>query len=844
MTTYYVNGSTGSNNGAGSSSSPWKTIQYGIDQLTAGDTLIVKAGTYQEVILITTSGTAAQRITIKAADGESVTVDGNYTLPTGGVSGGTLDGNTYYAYNDNPLVRFKNCQYITWDGIDIKRSKGRGLQVWGGGYHIIQNCSIYTCRRSLVHSYPYDNVPATDNTFRNLDCYTGGDFAPFSRSASQLDWPVGFNESKGENSLVENVSVHEHWGEGMNIGTGGTIRDCILYDNYAITGIYLGHESNLTVERNLIYHTEDTYLRNGSVRAGIVLNNETGSTTPNENFHIRNNILINCGIAIWGSQGTGLGHENIYFYNNTIVLPQSVYYTSPAVDINTKPTFSNVKFFNNIFLTETTPVAPSSAESGITFSHNCWTVAPPAWADDANDYDGDPALVDDAAVVARGLVDPTDYQLTVSSNCIDAGTSTGAPSDDYFGNVREGSIDIGAHEYGAGTAPTPEFTEALFDCYPKSGCAPLDVEFEDLSEAATEWSWEISTDGFSTSTEISTAQTFVYTFDEPGVYDVRLTAGDGVTSDTETKLDHITVEDCCLGESGTVSVAISAGADDGRWNFFNFATDTAEIRVGDDYASRYDEWIFMTFRGIDIPQGATIINATVTVTVTDTDGANGSIAIQGEDEDTGTAITSVADYESRNKTTAITNWNWAGLSSFPAEMTSDDFSDVVQEIIDRPGWVSGNDITLFFTDAFGAGFQQQSLLQIYAYDQSSGAYAPTLNIEYGLPAPEPAFSGSPTSGDQPLSVDFTNSTVDNDVTITGWLWERSDDSGTTWETFSTAENPSGIIFGQGSWDIKLTAQYGACDTSAIEEDYIVADYPDVRDWFETGIARGIGAGLP
>ena len=58
----------------GSETSPWLTIQKAADSLQAGDTVYVKEGTYNEDVIITTSGEKAKRIVFSAGKNQKVTV--------------------------------------------------------------------------------------------------------------------------------------------------------------------------------------------------------------------------------------------------------------------------------------------------------------------------------------------------------------------------------------------------------------------------------------------------------------------------------------------------------------------------------------------------------------------------------------------------------------------------------------------------------------------------------------------------------------------------------------------------------------------------------------------------
>ena len=53
----------------GTEGRPWKTISRSAGHLQPGDTLLVKAGTYRETVILTQSGTADQPITIQAYSG-------------------------------------------------------------------------------------------------------------------------------------------------------------------------------------------------------------------------------------------------------------------------------------------------------------------------------------------------------------------------------------------------------------------------------------------------------------------------------------------------------------------------------------------------------------------------------------------------------------------------------------------------------------------------------------------------------------------------------------------------------------------------------------------------------
>jgi len=79
-------------------------------------------------------------------------------------------------------------------------------------------------------------------------------------------------------------------------------------------------------------------------------------------------------------------------------------------------------------------------------------------------------------------------------------------------------------------------TAASFNAYPKSGVAPLTVNFDDFSRGqVTSWEWDFG------DTTTSNVQNPSYTYTSPGTYSVSLTVTGPYGSDTEVRTDFIYV---------------------------------------------------------------------------------------------------------------------------------------------------------------------------------------------------------------------------------------------------------------------------------------------------------------
>ncbi|ANN35855.1 hypothetical protein A9498_31375 (plasmid) [Bacillus thuringiensis serovar coreanensis] len=117
--TYYVS-TTGDDANSGTINSPFRTIQKASSVLTAGDTVLIRGGTYNETVIPKNDGTNGNLIVYKAYPGETVTISGsdpvtNWTLDSGNIYKATMNwslGDENQVFVNGEMMRL--AQYPNW----------------------------------------------------------------------------------------------------------------------------------------------------------------------------------------------------------------------------------------------------------------------------------------------------------------------------------------------------------------------------------------------------------------------------------------------------------------------------------------------------------------------------------------------------------------------------------------------------------------------------------------------------------------------------------------------------------------------------------------------------------
>jgi len=153
---------------------------------------------------------------------------------------------------------------------------------------------------------------------------------------------------------------------------------------------------------------------------------------------------------------------------------------------------------------------------------------------------------------------------------------------------------------------------------------------------------------------------------------------------------------------------------------------------GDYSSAHYDFSSGVRFTNVNIPQGSIINSAYLKLKAQLFYGAIPETFIEGENSDNAATFSTAADYDGRPRTSANVSWtpsDWVQNTWY----NSSDIKTVIQEIVNRVGWASGNALVLFWRDAPGWG---GALKRVDAWSYNGGAAnAPKLEVTWEEGAP-------------------------------------------------------------------------------------------------------------
>lgn len=429
---YYIS-KDGNDKNPGTEELPWKTISKASKELYPGQTLYIKEGIYQEVVIPVRSGTSGRYITYSAYPGDEVVIDGSM-----------MSRNKNF---EDAVFKMHSVNYIVITGFNIKNSPGTGILAINSRNLVIKDNFTYNTWSSGIGVFAGGNI-VIDNNEVVLGC-NGGNHECIT--VAQVD---GFEV---KNNHVRDGGPGIVGGEGIDAKDGsrnGSIHDNYVHDMNRL-GIYVdswaNHTYNIEVYNNIV--------RNNNAW-GICLAAENGGLL--ENIRVYNNVVydnVYVGLGIegdagWGVPGADHPFKDIYVYNNTFHNNGSNYWglgirincsegdgiyirnnlctmnESKQIHIEEGGEPDNLVIENNLICGIDTNIMNSGNDSAF-LGQNTVVLNP-------DDFKPEDIYVNP---------EMKDFRLVSDSMAINRGTLTQYPQTDFDGNLRDEAVDIGAFEY-------------------------------------------------------------------------------------------------------------------------------------------------------------------------------------------------------------------------------------------------------------------------------------------------------------------------------------------------------------------------------------------------------------
>jgi hypothetical protein len=495
MTTYYVDGSSGDDSNDGrSAQQAWRSLNKANASINNGDTVLVRNGTYQEVLNITKANT-----TWRADVGHRPVLDGGYgahlfqngRLPA-------VDAGPYL-----PGARFASmvsirADNVIFDGFRVQNVAGEGIAVDRGG----DNCKVLNCLVDFIFGVGIisDGTTNVELGYNKVSRCSRRGVANNVRVNPGRRQPVSGAVKFGN---THNIHVHHNivaygFGECMNCGKGNyeaLVENNELHScNHAC--FYNNHSIGTIFRFNTCYHTLDLAHRgeDGDFPAGILIGDEyaRGRALPHSSGGAYyNNLVVGTGklfqLRNSGPEGNyDTQADGLYVGFNTFVALQKTADLTVGPDnlvegITIEDNYQGRShrrstFENNIIYWPATvgsrgrmSDAKNGTLNGIEFRNNCWSERPVAAMQGSGDQYGNPMLEKpdvlisgEPAATPETNFDPRNYRLTAASTLaigkagprrLANGIALNTVSVDFFGNRRDASKpDIGAHEFAAEAA--------------------------------------------------------------------------------------------------------------------------------------------------------------------------------------------------------------------------------------------------------------------------------------------------------------------------------------------------------------------------------------------------------
>jgi len=230
------------------------TIQYAIGNATAGDTIIVRSGTYRESIWID------KQLTIQGEDKETTFIDG---MNNGDVVWIAADGVQFFEFtllnaSDDGIYLNDVNGTVIYECI-ICNCSDEGIYAPGSDNTSIENCTIYGMGDYGIYlSVSHDAFIAGCDIYNNSD---DGIYVWNSKDALITGCEVydilsqGIYVSLSHRTRIVDCDIYNNTSQGINLQHSDNtwIMDCDIYNNSGWEAIYVSSSDNTRIVGSRIY---------------------------------------------------------------------------------------------------------------------------------------------------------------------------------------------------------------------------------------------------------------------------------------------------------------------------------------------------------------------------------------------------------------------------------------------------------------------------------------------------------------------------------------------------------------------------------------------------------------
>jgi len=194
----------------------------------------------------------------------------------------------------------------------------------------------------------------------------------------------------------------------------------------------------------------------------------------------------------------------------------------------------------------------------------------------------------------------------------------------------------------------------------------------------------------------------------------------------------------------TLTIPIANGGDDAeeyRGAYSDYPDGYMDVSSSDleicTQATDNKQMVGLIFRNVEIPVGAEITSAYIQFTCDDDDNQEGPLGINiwGMKEANTSApfLESLFNISSRPSTTASVTWFapiWTIKEEKGPDQATSDLTEIVQEIVDQTGWVSGNNMGFKFANEVTDKIHREA----EAWEDNDGGSPAELVVTYSPPS--------------------------------------------------------------------------------------------------------------